>query len=71
MKIVLTISGMHCASCAFNVERSLKKISGINDVRVSTITNKAFLESEQNVNQEDIKKAVSKAGYNVVELEIE
>ena len=68
-KVKLSISGMHCASCAGNIERSLKKISGVKEVRVSAITNKAFVEIEGKVSEEDMKKAVARAGYKIVEIE--
>ena len=59
---------MHCASCASNVERSLKKVSGITSVTVSAITNKAFIDAEDNVSDEEMKKAVAKAGYKIVTI---
>ena len=68
-KIKLTITGMHCASCALNVERAIKKIKGIRNVSVSVMTNKAIIESEDNINLEDLKKAVFSVGYNVVKVE--
>ncbi|VVB83095.1 putative copper-exporting P-type ATPase A [uncultured archaeon] len=67
-KIKLTIEGMHCASCASNVERAVKKVRGVKDVTVSLMTNKCFVEME-NADKEEIKKAVSKVGYKVVEVE--
>ena len=35
MKYKLTISGMHCASCAIHVEDDLKKKDGIQEARVN------------------------------------
>jgi len=71
MKAKITISGMHCASCALNVERSLKKVPGINDARVSLMTNKGFIESEEDIPEEEIKKAVARAGYKALAIEKE
>lgn len=68
-KLKLIIEGMHCASCASNIERSLRKISGIKEVTVSAVMNKAFIESEDKVSEEEIKKAVAKVGYKVVSIE--
>jgi P-type Cu+ transporter len=67
-KIKLTIEGMHCASCASNVERSLKKVRGVKEVNVSLMTHKCFVESD-NANKDEIKKAVERVGYKVVGLE--
>lgn len=67
-KIKLTIEGMHCASCASNIERAVKKVKGVKDVTVSLMTNKCFVEME-NADREEIKKAVGKVGYKVVDIE--
>ncbi len=67
-KIKFTIEGMHCASCASNIERAVKKVKGVQDVVVSLMTNKCFVEGED-VNNEEINKAIKKVGYKVVEVE--
>lgn len=68
-KIKLTIQGMHCASCASNIERSLRKISGVKEVSVSLMMKKGIVEAENNVTEEDLKKAVARTGYKVINLE--
>jgi len=68
-KIKLTIEGMHCASCASNIERAVKKVKGVKEVVVSLMTNKAFIEIDEDVNREEIKKAIGKVGYKVVDIE--
>jgi copper chaperone CopZ len=65
----LTIEGMHCASCASNIERSLKKVSGVKDASVILMLKKGTVEAEDSVSEEEIKKAVSKVGYKVVKIE--
>ncbi|MEK6927408.1 MAG: heavy metal-associated domain-containing protein [Nanoarchaeota archaeon] len=69
-KVKLTISGMHCASCAGNVEKSLRKVSGVKNVSVSLMTNKSIVEVEDNVSEEALKQAVAKTGYKVVEVQV-
>ena len=68
-KLKLTIEGMHCASCASNVERSLKKVPGVKDVSVSVLTKKAFVETDKEVSNEALKEAVKKPGYNLISVE--
>jgi len=68
-KLKISISGMHCASCASNVERSLSKVSGVKSCSVSAVTNKAFVEAEDNVSPDEMQKAVAKVGYKVVKFE--
>ena len=70
-KIKVSIKGMHCGSCAGNIEKSIKKISGIKQVTVSAVTNKAFIESEDNVSEKQIKTAIEKVGYKVIDIEKE
>jgi len=70
-KLKLTISGMHCGSCASNIERSLKKVSGVKAANVSMMTNKGIVEADDAVSDEDLKKAVSRAGYKVLNVEKE
>jgi P-type Cu+ transporter len=69
MKKKITIEGMHCASCASNTERALKKVPGVKEVSVSVITNKAIIDVDERVPEEELKKAVSKAGYKAVSIE--
>ena len=68
-KIKLTIEGMHCASCASNIERSLKKVSGVKEATISLMTRKGFVEVDDAVTDDEIKKAVSRAGYKVLSIE--
>ena len=68
-KTKLSIEGMHCASCAANVERSLKSVKGVSTVSVNVITKKGFVESADSVSDEELKKAVERVGYKVRALE--
>ena len=68
-KVKLKIEGMHCASCASNIERSLKKVSGVKEVNVSLMLKKGTVECDEGVSIEDLKKAVARAGYKVVGVE--
>ncbi len=68
-KIKILIDGMHCASCAGNIERSLKKVSGVKEVNVSVIGKKAFVEIDEKTKPEELKKAVERAGYKVSSIE--
>lgn len=67
-KVKIKIEGMHCASCAANVEKSIKKINGIKSVSVNGIFGKAIVESEENVTDEALKKAVIDAGYKPTQV---
>lgn len=68
-KIKILIEGIHCASCAGNIERSLKKVPGVKEVNVSVIGKKAFVEIDERTKPEELKKAVERAGYKVILIE--
>jgi Cu+-exporting ATPase len=69
MKKKIIIDGMHCASCSSNVEKSLKKVPGVKEVLISLMTKKAIIEADEKVSDEDLRKAVSRAGYKVVSID--
>jgi len=70
-KYKITISGMHCASCASNVEKSLKKVPGVKNANVSLMLKKGTAECEDSVSEDEIKKAVARTGYKIVNIEKE
>ncbi len=64
-KAIIIIQGVHCASCAGNIERSVSKIAGVKSVKVNVIARKGFVECEDNVKEEDLAEAVKRTGYKV------
>lgn len=68
-KLKISISGMHCASCANNVERSLRKVHGVKNASVSLMTNKGIIEVEDQVSEETIKQAITRTGYKVLDIQ--
>ncbi len=66
-KIIFTIFGMHCASCAVSIEKALKKEEGIFEINVNFASEKAFIKFDsKKINVFDIKKVIKKTGYDVV-----
>lgn len=70
-KARIEIEGMHCASCAMNVEKSLSKVKGVRNPKVSLLTNKGFMDVEESVRAGELAKAVKEAGYRVKKIEFE
>ena len=67
MKKIYKITGMHCASCAKNIEKAVKKIKDVNSVSVNFATNKLYFDYDKNINDEYIEKAVSSVGdYHIM-----
>jgi len=68
-KVTLKIGGMHCASCAVNIEKSLNKLLGVK-ANVNYATEKAAVEyDEEKIDVEKIKQAVKKTGYEAFETD--
>ncbi|MDP1538975.1 MAG: cation transporter, partial [bacterium] len=65
-KIILKISGMHCVSCARNIEAQVKKHPGVYSVNVNFATSQMFVEGEESVSEDDLKTIVEKLGYKIV-----
>ena len=67
--ILLTISGMHCASCEILVGEELSSLPGVTDVSVKHAEGTAkFTLENASVTHDDIKEAVKRAGYTVTDL---
>jgi Cu+-exporting ATPase len=67
-RITLSISGMHCVGCALNIEKSLKKLNGVENAVVNFPTEEAMVEYEPKlVGIKEIKKVVSDLGYKALE----
>jgi len=65
-KEILGIRGMHCASCATTIERSIKKVPGIVNAQVNYGTEKAVIDYDPSVaNLSKITQAIKKVGYDV------
>ncbi len=63
--ISLHIQGMHCASCAGLIERSIRSLPGIKQATVNFAAEKAtVIPATSSVTQEQVIAAVQKAGYN-------
>ncbi len=71
-KTILKISGMHCASCAVNIENALKKEEGIKSANVNFAAEKLYLEFDEiEISIARIKKIIEKLGYKATEETIE
>ena len=69
-KTILKISGMHCASCAANIEHALKKEIGIKSANVNFAVEKLYLEYDSTaISLEKIKDSVGKLGYQLKETD--
>ncbi|HID17103.1 TPA: heavy metal translocating P-type ATPase, partial [Candidatus Bathyarchaeota archaeon] len=66
-KLVFSISGMSCASCAQTIEKKLSGLKGVSRAAVNFAAEKAIVEYDPTaITQRNIEDAVAEAGYGVV-----
>ncbi len=63
-RIKLSLTGMHCVSCAGLIERSLKKVSGVKEANINFAAEKASIVfDETQTSIDSLTQAVKKVGY--------
>lgn len=60
------VEGMTCAHCAGAVDREVRRIEGVSDVRVDVAAGIVTVSSASAVADADVVAAVDEAGYTVV-----
>ncbi len=64
VKTKLKIEGMHCSSCAMNIDMDLEDLEGIKEASTSYAKQVSEVEyDEEDVKIEDIVKSIEKTGY--------
>jgi Cd2+/Zn2+-exporting ATPase len=67
-KIIVNIDNIHCGDCALNIERSVEHLPGVLSAEVSYVLSSATIYYDPyRVQEERIKKAITKPGYAVRE----
>lgn len=62
---ILSIEGMHCASCASRIEKQLKTVPGVQQAFVNLASQKAYVQTEDDHSQtQPLEEAVRQAGYS-------
>lgn len=61
---VIRIEGMHCHRCEQSIQRSIRRLAGVNEVEVDFPTSQAsVLYDPQRVAVKDLMEAIAQAGY--------
>mgnify|MGYP001271001259 FL=1 len=64
-KVRLNVLGMHCASCAILVDKSLKGLKGVKDSNTNYSTSKSTIEFDDSKSKvEDFIKEIKGLGYS-------
>lgn len=66
MEKTLTIKGMMCAHCQKHVHDALAKMDGVTAVTVDLEGGKADVKASREISQEDFRKVIEEAGYELV-----
>jgi Cd2+/Zn2+-exporting ATPase len=67
-KIIVNIENIHCGDCALNIEHSVEHVPGVLSAEVSYVLSTATVYYDPHrVEEERIKKAITKPGYAVRE----
>lgn len=61
-QVVIDIQGMTCKLCPIAIKKSLAGIDGVTKVKVSFEEKKSWLTVEESVSDEQLLKAITKAG---------
>ena len=69
-KVTVPIKGMHCASCALVIEKTLSKTEGVKEVKVNYGTEKASIEyDKEKVSLIKMSDLLKPFGYEFIESE--
>jgi len=69
-EVTIPVGGMTCAACVGAVERSVRKLPGVESVSVNLATEKALVSYDPgSLRISEIKAAITKAGYSPLSLD--
>lgn len=71
-KAVFRLSGLHCSSCGLSIDNALEEVDGV----MQSATNYAKAESviyfdEEKTDLKNLKKTIQKAGYQVLDQDMD
>lgn len=68
MKKIINIEGMHCSHCEKRVTDALSTLENIKKVKVNLKKKEAVIESASPINDEIIIEAITKIGFEVINI---
>ncbi|MDE6004868.1 MAG: heavy-metal-associated domain-containing protein [Oscillospiraceae bacterium] len=66
-EFVLQVTGMMCPHCEANVKKCLEALPEIVQAVPNHQENKVVIQANSNLNLEEVKQAICKAGYQVLD----
>ncbi len=68
MTKTMIVEGMSCGHCTGRVQKALEAVEGVASVEMSLEEKSARIVLNQEVPEEELKNAVTEAGYEVAEI---
>lgn len=68
VKIIANIDGMACSMCEAHVNDAIRKNLKVKKVKSSHRKGQTIIISQEDISQEDIKKALEGTGYEVKDI---
>lgn len=68
MTKTMIVEGMSCGHCTGRVQKALEAVEGVASVEMSLEGKSARIVLNKEVPEEELKNAVTEAGYEVVEI---
>lgn len=66
MTIILKITGMHCSSCAMNIDFELEDLDGVKEAKTNYAQQKSQVTYDPNkVTIEQMAQVIKKLGYDI------
>lgn len=65
MEKEIQIEGMSCQHCVAHVESALRQVAGVRSVKVDLSRNKATVEADTSVSDDQLKNVIEELGYDV------
>ena len=63
-RMVVSVRNISCVTCGLAIEKQVKKIKGVEDVKTAVMLNKVFIDYDPKlVDSDTIRKAIDKTGY--------
>lgn len=63
-RMVVSVRDISCVTCGLAIEKQVKKIEGVEDVKTAVMLNKVFIDYDPKlVESGTIRKAIDKTGY--------
>lgn len=67
-KITLKIEGMMCGMCEAHMNEAVREMLGVSKVSSSHLKKETVITSDEDISDEQLRAAVEKAGYDLVEI---